>query len=101
MGEKSAANLVESLVRARETTLARFLIGLGIRNVGATVAEQLSRHFGDLDPLLVATSETLEQIEGIGPTIAESVVRFFGDARNRAEVRIHVAELVESGARRV
>jgi DNA ligase (NAD+) len=86
MGEKSAANLVASLARARNTTLPRFLIALGIRHVGEGVADVLARHFGDLDPILAASREDLEAIEGIGPTIAESVERFFADRRNRKEV---------------
>jgi len=87
MGEKSAANLVASLDRARETTLARFVIALGIRNVGEGVADLIAQRFGDLDPLLAATREDLEAVEGVGPTIAESVVRFFADERNLAEVK--------------
>jgi DNA ligase (NAD+) len=87
MGEKSADNLVASLDRARETTLPRFLIALGIRHVGSTLAEILARHFGDLDPLMDARVETIEGIEGVGPTIAESVARFFRDEANRAEVK--------------
>jgi DNA ligase (NAD+) len=86
MGEKSAANLALSLAHARSTTLARFLIALGIRHVGAGVADLLARHFGDLDPILSAGRDELEGIEGIGPTIAESVERFFADSRNRTEV---------------
>jgi len=86
MGEKSAANLAASLEKARNTTLARFLIALGLRHVGETVAELLASHFGDLDPLLAASQEELEAIEGVGPTIAESVVRFFEDKRNAQEV---------------
>jgi DNA ligase (NAD+) len=86
MGEKSAANLEASLARARDTTLARFLIALGIRHVGETVAELLAAHFGDLDALMEAPPETLEQIEGVGPTIAESATRFFANRRNRAEI---------------
>jgi DNA ligase (NAD+) len=86
MGEKSAANLVASLERARSTTLERFLLALGIRHVGETVAELLARRFGDLDPLLAASADELEATEGVGPTIAESVARFFADPRNRAEI---------------
>jgi len=86
MGEKSSANLLEGLERARATTLTRFLIALGIRHVGATVAQRLAGHFGDLDPLLAAEQEVLESVDGIGPIIAESLVRFFADPRNRAEV---------------
>jgi DNA ligase (NAD+) len=86
MAEKSARNVVEGIEKARSTTLARFLIALGIRHVGETVAQLLARHFGDLDPLLAASREQLEAIEGIGPTIAESVFRFFADPRNASEV---------------
>jgi len=86
MGRKSAENLVAHLARARNTTLTRFLIALGIRDVGEGVATLLADHFGDLDPLLAATREELIAIEGIGPTIAESVERFFADPRNAEEV---------------
>jgi DNA ligase (NAD+) len=87
MGEKSAANLVVALEKARSTTLARFLVALGIRHVGETVAELLAHHFGDLDPLQEATPESLAGVEGVGPIIAESVAAFFADPRNRAEVK--------------
>ena len=88
MGEKSAANLVASLERAKDTTFARFLIGLGIRDVGAGVADRIAAHFGDLDPILGAGAEELEAIDGVGPTIAGSVVAFFANPRNRAEVAL-------------
>jgi DNA ligase (NAD+) len=86
MGEKSAANLVANLAKARRTTLARLLVALGIRHVGETVAQQLARHFGDLDPLMQASRDELEAVEQIGPTIAESVAAFFADPRNHSEV---------------
>ena len=87
MGEKSAQNLVGALDKAKRTTLARFLVALGIRHVGETVAELLARHFGDLDPLLDASAEQIEAAPGVGPIIAESVAAFFADPRNRAEVK--------------
>jgi len=86
MGEKSARNLVAGLERARNTTLQRLLIALGIRHVGENVADCLAAAFGDLDPILSADRERLEAVDGIGPTIAESITRFFADERNRAEV---------------
>jgi DNA ligase (NAD+) len=86
MGTKSAANLVAGLERARDTTLARFLIALGIRHVGEGVADLLASRFGDLDPMLAASREEFVAIEGIGPTIAESLERFFADPRNREEI---------------
>jgi DNA ligase (NAD+) len=93
MGKKSAAKLAASIERARATTLRRFLIALGIRHVGETLAELLARHFGDLPALMAASASEIAAIEGVGPTIAESVVRFFADERNRAEV----SRLVELG----
>jgi DNA ligase (NAD+) len=87
MGEKSAANLVAALERARDTTLPRFLLALGIGHVGATVADLLARHFRDLDPLMHASIEEIDAVPGIGSTIAESVARFFADPRNAAEVK--------------
>lgn len=87
MGERSAANLLAALERSKQTTLARFLIALGIRHVGEGVAELLASHYGgDLDALMAASKEEIDAIPGIGPTIAESVARFFADPRNRAEV---------------
>ncbi len=86
MGAKSAANLLASLERAKMTTLARFLIALGIRHVGDGVAELLAAHFGELERILAASREELEAVEGVGPTIAESLVAFAGDARNAAEI---------------
>ena len=86
MGKKSVDNLLASLEAAKETTLSRFLIALGIQHVGETVADLLAGRFGDLDPLLAAERETLEEIDGIGPTIAEAATTFFADKRNAAEV---------------
>jgi DNA ligase (NAD+) len=86
MGPKSAANLVAALDRARRPTLPRFLVALGIRHVGETVAEVLAARFGDLEALLAAGSEELEATPGVGPVIAQSVAAFFADPRNRAEI---------------
>ena len=87
MGEKSATNLIASLERARSTTLPRLLIALGIRHVGETVAELLADHFGDIGPLMEASSSEIEATDGIGPTIAESVARFFADSANQSEIK--------------
>ena len=86
MGEKSAANLVQALGRAKETTLPRLLVALGIPEVGPSVAELLAARFGDLEPLLEADVEALEQIEGVGPVIAKKVAEFFADERHRHEL---------------
>ncbi|MBW2245328.1 MAG: NAD-dependent DNA ligase LigA [Deltaproteobacteria bacterium] len=86
MGEKSADNLLAGLERARQTTLARFLIALGIPEVGGGVAELLGRRFGDLDPLLAASREELEAIDGIGPIIAEKVQVYFEEDAHLDEI---------------
>ncbi|MDG2333366.1 MAG: NAD-dependent DNA ligase LigA [Myxococcota bacterium] len=95
MGAKSAQNLVASLEKARDTTLPRFLIALGIPHVGTTMAEVLATEFGALEPLIAANAAEIEEIEGVGPAIAESVARFFADPSNVAEV----ARLRELGLR--
>ena len=86
MGEKSAANLVAAIERSRETSLARFLFALGIRDIGESGAQLLAEHFGSLEAIMGADAEALEAIDDIGPIAAERVVAFFGDAGNRAVV---------------
>jgi DNA ligase (NAD+) len=93
MGEKSAANLVAALERARTTTLPRLLVALGIPEVGAGVAELLAARFGDLAPLLAADAAVLEEIDGVGPVIAQKVAAFFEDETHRREL----ARLLELG----
>jgi DNA ligase (NAD+) len=95
MGEKSAANLAAALERAKQTTLPRFLVALGIPEVGENVAELLAAHFGELDALMAASAEELTAVDGVGPVIAERVAHFFADDAHRAEV----ARLRELGVR--
>lgn len=83
MGEKSAENLLQAILKSRQTTLARFIFSLGIRNVGEATAKDLARHFGALDRLLMADAETLQQVPEVGPVIAESIVDFFSEPHNR------------------
>ncbi len=81
--EKSAANLVDGLEKASTVELDRFLFGLGIPEVGTTVARDLARHFGTLDNLRAADEETLTAVHGIGERMAEEILGFFADERNR------------------
>jgi DNA ligase (NAD+) len=83
MGEKSATNLVEALQHSRKTTLPRFLLGLGIPDVGEATARALAQHFGGLEPMLQASAEQIEEVADIGPVIAASVHRFFQEPHNR------------------
>ncbi|MDX1661058.1 MAG: NAD-dependent DNA ligase LigA [Gemmatimonadota bacterium] len=100
MGEQSAANLLESLERSKERGPRRVLHGLGIRYVGATVAADLTDHFGSIDALMAADRETLESIDGIGPKVAGAVVEFFDREENRRLVHRLAEHGVEMEAER-
>ena len=83
MGEKSALNLLAAIDKSRQTTLARFIFALGIRNVGEATARDLARHFGQLDALLAADGEALQQVPDVGPVVAASIASFLAEAHNR------------------
>ncbi|MGN6082522.1 NAD-dependent DNA ligase LigA [Trinickia sp.] len=84
--DKSAQNLIDSLEKAKHTTLARFIFALGIPDVGESTAKDLARHFGSLAPVLDATVETLMEVAGVGPVVAESIHQFFAEAHNRTVI---------------
>jgi DNA ligase (NAD+) len=83
IGPKSAQNLAAALDGARETTLARFIYALGIREVGEVTARALAEHFGGLEPLMQASVEELEAIRDVGPVVARHVANFFEERHNR------------------
>lgn len=83
MGEKSATNLVQAIVSSKDTTLPRFVFGLGIRDVGETGSAALAGHFGSLEALMMADAESLEAVDDIGPIAAASVIGFFQNDGNR------------------
>jgi DNA ligase (NAD+) len=82
MAEKSAGNVISAIEKSKSTTLARFIYSLGIRNVGETTAKDLARHFGNLDRLIMADAEGLQQVPDIGPVVAESIIDFFAERHN-------------------
>jgi DNA ligase (NAD+) len=82
--EKSAGNLLTAIDESKERPLGRLIFALGIRHVGAEIADILANHFGNIDALSQATGEELTQIPAIGPKIAESIVAFFQKDRNRS-----------------
>ena len=86
MGEKSAANLVGALRKARTTTLPRFLYALGIREVGEATAQALARQFGALDAIGAAEEDTLQQTPDVGPVVAHHVHTFFRQPHNLAVI---------------
>ena len=83
MGEKSAQNLVDGLNASKQTTLARFLYALGIRQVGEATAKDLAKHFGSLDRILHASVDDLLQVNDVGPIVAQSIHVFFAQPHNR------------------
>ncbi|MCY4386357.1 MAG: NAD-dependent DNA ligase LigA [Desulfurellaceae bacterium] len=87
LGEKSAHNLVAALERSKTTTLPRLIAALGIRHLGEATARQLAEYFGDLDRIMQAEEEALQDVPDIGPEVARSVAAFFGQERNRAVVK--------------
>jgi DNA ligase (NAD+) len=98
MGEKSAANLVGALERAKDTTGARLLYALGIRHVGERGAALLARAYPDLAKLASATSEELEALDEVGPTIAQSLRLWLDEPENQAELARLLAVLrIRSG----
>jgi DNA ligase (NAD+) len=93
MGDKAAANLVDAIEQCKHTTLQRFIYALGIRNVGESTARDLAAHFRELDALLNADEQKLQQVSDVGPVVAHSAAAFFAEQHNR-EV---IADLVRAG----
>ena len=87
MAEKSAQNLLQALEQTRTTSLARFIYALGIREVGEATAEALAGHFGNLEVMMDADVESLQQVEDVGPVVAENIRHFFDQQRNRDIIR--------------
>ena len=95
MGEKSATNIINAINRSKERPLARVIFALGIKHVGAEMAEILAGEFHSIDKLAEASREQLTDIETIGPKIAESITAFFRQEENRNIIR----RLKEAGVR--
>jgi DNA ligase (NAD+) len=82
--DKSVRNLLTGIEKSKSVPFPKVLFGIGIRFVGATVAEKLAEHFGSLEKLRTASYEELIQAPEIGEKIAQSVLAFFQDADNNA-----------------
>ncbi len=83
MAVKSAENLLAALETSKSTTLARFLYGLGIPNVGESTAQTLANHFGSLEALMAADLDGLQAVPDVGPIVAESILAFLHEDHNR------------------
>jgi len=86
MAEKSAQNVLEAIEKSKHTTLARFIYGLGIRQVGESTAKDLARHFGSLDALMDADEAQLALVPDVGPVVAAAILQFFRQPHNREVV---------------
>lgn len=81
-GEISANALIEGIEKGAHAELDRFLYGLGIPEVGRTVARDLARHYRSFDAIRAADEESLQEVPGIGPKMAEAIVGFFAEPGN-------------------
>ena len=84
LGEKSAANIIQSIRNSTQVSFHRVLFALGIRFVGETTAKYLAAHFRSMDAVMAATREELIEAEEVGAKIADSIVDYFADEQNRA-----------------
>jgi DNA ligase (NAD+) len=87
MGKKSAENLLAAIEYSKQTTLARFIYALGIRQVGETTARNLAKHFGDIDGLMNSATDVLVEINDVGPIVAGFIVDFFQSEGSRLLVQ--------------
>ncbi|MBC7443904.1 MAG: NAD-dependent DNA ligase LigA [Polaromonas sp.] len=86
MADKSAGKLLAALEKSKQTTLARFVFGLGIRHVGEATAKALAGHFGKLDSIMDAGHGQLLDVADVGPVVAASIRTFFDQPHNREVV---------------
>lgn len=86
-GEKSFANILQSVEASRQVSLPAFLYALGIPGIGVANAKVLSQAFGqDLDRICRAGQEELTQVDGIGAVMAEAICRYFADSKKQEEL---------------
>jgi DNA ligase (NAD+) len=95
MGKKSAHNLIKAIEHSKQTSFARFIYALGIREVGEATAQALAVHFGTLGAILKADQETLRRVPDVGPVVATHVQAFFQQQHNREVIE----ELIDVGIR--
>jgi DNA ligase (NAD+) len=93
MGEKSASNLLEAIERSKNIPLSRFIHALGIRHVGEHLADVLAQRYANIEELMEAEEEEVQEISEIGPEVASEIVEFFSEEGNRETIR----RLLEAG----
>lgn len=83
MGEKSVTNLLEAIDKSKNTTFAKFVYALGIREVGEATANLLAEHFANLEELMSAPEQSLQELPDVGPVVAQSIRTFFDEKANQ------------------
>jgi DNA ligase (NAD+) len=86
-GEKSADKLLAAIEASKATTLPRFLYAMGIREVGEATALALFRYFGNLDAVIAADPDALQDVPDVGPVVAQHIASFFAAAHNLEVIR--------------
>ena len=87
VAELGASNILAALEQSKQSTMARLIYALGIREVGTSTAGLLADHFADdIDSLMAASLEQLQVIDGVGPVVAQHIQSFFAEAANREQV---------------
>jgi len=93
MAEKSAKKLIQAIEVSKETNLAKFIFALGIREVGETTAVLLAKNFENVENILSASKDTLEDLPDVGPIMANNIYSFFSAEENQEKIN----ELVKLG----
>lgn len=83
MGDKSAQNLLKAIEASKQTTFAKFLYALGIREVGVATAQNLVNHFLDIRALVKADFDALIEVDDVGPIVAQHILNFFSEPHNQ------------------
>ena len=105
LGEKSAENLITAINNSKNTTFARFIFALGIRNVGAHISKVLEQYYsGDIHDFQHVNLEDLESINEIGPIVSKTIVQFWSDKSNKVMVKnclehgVNLTQVKDKGA---
>lgn len=93
MGPKKAKNLINAIAQSRQTTLAKFLLAIGIREVGEATAKSLAEHFLTLDAIKQADIKALQEVDDVGDIVAKHVEYFFRQSHNNEVINA----LIEAG----
>lgn len=91
MAAKKAENLLNAIQQCKQTTLAKFILALGIREVGDATAKNLAEHFLTLEAIQAADLETLEKVDDVGKIVAQHIVSFFRQTHNQEVIQALLA----------